>query len=229
MSTLRAPIVFPDDLAELTPALLSAVLSEGRDQVSVDHASKVRTPVRTRRPGWPRRGPGPKACRLGRGTLELPAGARHPRGVRRARRSLRKGWSVRLLGWFQLLSGAAMIGLWTLLLATGQVPELEAGQRDILFHLLAELLAATALLVAGSAVLRRHERGTTLSAFALGALLYTSVNSSGYYAETGDWAAVGMFGVLAVCALLSFRRCISATTSGGGAPAAETVAPATRT
>jgi hypothetical protein len=120
--------------------------------------------------------------------------------------------AVRFLAWFQVLSGAAMIVLWTLLLATGQVPELEAGQRDILFHLLAELLAATALLVAGTAVLRRHERGTTLSAFALGALLYTSVNSSGYYADTGDWAAVGMFGVLALCALALFLQVLGSTT-----------------
>jgi hypothetical protein len=121
-----------------------------------------------------------------------------------------------------------MIGLWTLLLATGQVPELEAGQRDILFHLVAELLAATALLVAGSAVLRRHALGPTLSAFALGALLYTSVNSSGYYADSGDWAAVGMFGILALCALSLFLRCIAATTSGGADADAETAVPAGR-
>lgn len=120
--------------------------------------------------------------------------------------------TVKLLGWFQLVVGAAMIVLWTALLVTGQVPELAAGQRDILFHLLAELLAATALLVAGAAVLRRHRRATMLSAFALGALLYTAVNSSGYYADSGDWAAVGMFGVLALVALALFLRVLGRAT-----------------
>jgi hypothetical protein len=156
-----------------------------------------------------------------RPTLDILEGAQGPTVAA-------EGTVVRLLGWFQLLSGAAMIGLWTLLLATGQVPELETGQRDILFHLLAELLAATALLVAGAAVLRRHERGPTLSAFALGALLYTSVNSAGYYADSGDWAAVGMFGILALCALSLFLRCIPATTSGGAAADAEEAVTARR-
>jgi hypothetical protein len=137
-----------------------------------------------------------------------------------------EGMAVRFLAWFQLLSGAAMIVLWTLLLATGQVPELEAGQRDILFHLLAELLAAGALLVAGYAVLRRHQRAMTLSAFALGALLYTAVNSSGYYADSGDWAAVGMFGILALCALALFLRVLGSATQHP--TTAVTTAPARR-
>jgi hypothetical protein len=112
---------------------------------------------------------------------------------------------MRALAWFHLVIGASVIGVWTLLLATGQVPELTAGQVDIWFHLAAELLLAGLSLGAGVALLRRSHSGPLLSGLALGALLYSAVNSAGYYAEAGDAAMVAMFGVVALAGVAAGR------------------------
>jgi hypothetical protein len=86
-----------------------------------------------------------------------------------------------------------------MLLITGQVPEVAEGRVDIWFHIVAELAMAGLLVAAGVALLRRVPRAGLLSALALGWICYSAVNSPGYYAQTGDWAVVGMFGlVLAV-------------------------------
>ena len=103
---------------------------------------------------------------------------------------------MRLVGWFQVVTGVSIAGLWGMLVATGQVPEIDQGRVDIWFHLAAELLTAGLLVTAGVAVLRRSSRGRPLAAVALGALAYTTINSPGYYAESGDWAVVGLFALL---------------------------------
>ena len=102
-----------------------------------------------------------------------------------------------VVGWFETATGAAMLGIWALLLATGQVSEITEGDLEIRYHLAAEGITAVALVVAGIMLLTT-DGGLALrvSALALGALVYTTVNSAGYYATRGEWAAVGMFGVL---------------------------------
>lgn len=106
---------------------------------------------------------------------------------------------MRFAGWFEIGVGTAIAALWTVLLATGQVPELDEGRRDILFHIGAEYLTAVLLVGAGIAVLTTGGSTATLAAaVAAGALLYTTVNSPGYYADLGQWAMVAMFAVLAV-------------------------------
>jgi peptidoglycan/LPS O-acetylase OafA/YrhL len=102
----------------------------------------------------------------------------------------------RFIGWFLLLVGVAIAGLWAVLLSTGQVVEIEQGRLDILFHLAAEFATAALLVVAGLATLRRTRRSPLLAGIALGALGYTAVNSAGYYADAADWATVGMFAVI---------------------------------
>lgn len=103
---------------------------------------------------------------------------------------------MHLVAWFQIVVGLALVALWTFLLAAGQVPEVQEGRVDIWFHIVAELVMAGLLLTAGTALLRRARRADLLSALALGWLGYSAVNSPGYYAQTGDWAVVGMFGLI---------------------------------
>jgi hypothetical protein len=108
---------------------------------------------------------------------------------------------MRFVAWFQVVVGVAVAGLWAVLLTTGQVPEVVEGRVDIWFHIAAELAMAVLLVAADGALLRRVPRAGLLSALALGWLGYSAVNSPSYYAQTGDWAVVGMFGlVLAVAA-----------------------------
>jgi hypothetical protein len=109
---------------------------------------------------------------------------------------------MRMVGWFQVVVGTSMLLLWSVLLATGQVSEIQDGRTDIWFHISAEVVAAALLLAGGTALLRGRgapsHAARLLAGFAAGALLYTAVNSAGYYAESGDWAMVAMFAVVAV-------------------------------
>ena len=106
---------------------------------------------------------------------------------------------MKIVGWVQVIIGSAVAALWAVLLATGQVPEIDEGRIGIWFHLTAELMLAAVLVGAGLALLRRTARARLLTALALGALGYSAVNSPGWYAERGDWAMVAMF-ALVVCA-----------------------------
>ena len=111
---------------------------------------------------------------------------------------------MKLIGWFQIVTGVAIAGLWSVLLATGEVPELTEGRLDILFHLGAEFLTALLLIAAGTAVLRVGSQvAVVLSALAAGSLLYTTINSAGYYADLGQWPVVAMFMVLAAVTAMS--------------------------
>lgn len=97
-----------------------------------------------------------------------------------------------------LAAGSGMALFWTLLLTAGKVPELDEGRRDIVFHIVSELATAALLVSAGVAtIVASHALWPRLiSLFAFGALAYTLLNSSGYYADRGDRAVVAMFALL---------------------------------
>lgn len=102
------------------------------------------------------------------------------------------------IAWFEIVVGVVIAGLWVSLLATRQVPQVEQGRRDIWFHISAELVTAILLLGGGVALLvSGGETAMSVAAVAAGALLYTTVNSSGYYADRRQWPVVGVFGLLA--------------------------------
>lgn len=100
-----------------------------------------------------------------------------------------------------LAIGLLMVGQWVFFLLSGQVPELKTEPRAIRFHLAAEFLTAGALVAAGLGLLLGAGWGRSLYLVAAGMLLYTLVNSPGYFAQRGQWALVGMFAVLLVLAL----------------------------
>lgn len=115
-----------------------------------------------------------------------------------------------LVAWIQVVLGVSIAGLWAALLVTGQVPEVEAGQTDIWFHIAAELATAAMLLLGGVSILRRYGRARPMAALALGMVAYSAIASAGYYAESGDWAFVVMFGVALGLAGFAFVRVCSA-------------------
>jgi hypothetical protein len=99
----------------------------------------------------------------------------------------------------EIAIGAAVVLLWSMLIATHQVPEIEAHDRAIWFHLVAEFALGLFLVASGAAVLVAGATVTNraLAAAAAGGLVYSTVNSPGYYAQQGRWMMVGAFGVLA--------------------------------
>ena len=105
--------------------------------------------------------------------------------------------------------GIAIACLWVALLVTRQVPEIGAHDEAIYYHLSAELALAGGLLAAGIATIGRASFAVPLSAAALGGLLYSCVNSAGFYAKRGQRLMVAMFGVvvvLAFCGLVTLLR-----------------------
>jgi hypothetical protein len=135
---------------------------------------------------------------------------------------------MRAIAWVLAAVGVSIAGLWTVLLATGQVPELSEGRLDIWFHLVAEYGAAALLVTAGIALLRGLRHARLLAAGGLGALAYTAVNSAGYYADLGDWSMVGMFALILTASLamaLRLARSAAADPSGPHRTAKEATPP----
>jgi len=103
---------------------------------------------------------------------------------------------------YSLLVGIMMAVMWSVFALTDQIPELETSPKEIAFHLAAEFLTAFALIAGGLGLVLRRSWGFYLNLVALGMLAYTVVVSPGYYAQTGDYAFVGMFAVLMALTLV---------------------------
>lgn len=104
----------------------------------------------------------------------------------------------------EIVSGLGVVGLWTLLLLIHQVPEIRAGDRAIWFHVFAEYLLGGLLVTAGLLLLLQGAATSTRVLAAAGGMVYSTINSPGYYARQGKWGAVAAFaaptliGVIAV-------------------------------
>jgi hypothetical protein len=115
---------------------------------------------------------------------------------------------TRLVAYYWILVGALMVVQWLFFLATGNVPELETEPLAIAFHIAAELATAVVLLAAGVSLLRRLWWAQPASLLGAGMLIYTAINSAGYFAEQGLWGMVAMFGVLLALTVLCVRALV---------------------
>ena len=105
--------------------------------------------------------------------------------------------------WYAILVGLLILGQWGFFLATGSVPELQTAPLEIATHLTAEGAMALALIASGLGLLRRLPWARRIYPVAGGMLLYSVVNSSGYFLQSGQWPLVIMFAVLLVLTLFS--------------------------
>jgi hypothetical protein len=115
---------------------------------------------------------------------------------------------MRFAAWSSLIIGIGMLAQWALFLATGQVPELFTEPWRIAFHLAAEGATAVALISAAVGLLRGLSWGVWLGLVANGMLVYTAIVSPGYFAQLGQWAFVGMFGIIIACAVVSIVQLV---------------------
>ncbi|QNO15854.1 hypothetical protein HYG86_14300 [Alkalicella caledoniensis] len=109
---------------------------------------------------------------------------------------------------FSIFVGISMLGLWVMLLTTGQVPELETIPKEITTHIIIESITAILLIISGIGLLKKTHWSSNFYLFTSGMLCYTLVNSAGYYLQTNDYIFVAMFGIMLVLQLvfLSIRR-----------------------
>lgn len=108
---------------------------------------------------------------------------------------------MKFSGWYSILVGILMIGQWGFFLVAGQVPELQTEPVRIAFHLAAELITAVALVLSGYLLLKKTSLSKHLALVSAGMLLYTTIVSPGYFAQSGDWPIVIMFALL-ICSNL---------------------------
>ena len=109
--------------------------------------------------------------------------------------------------------------MWSGLYLAGEITELATAPLEIGYHLVAEGLTAIALLVGGVGLLRGRAWAGRVLPVALGMLLYTLINSAGYYANLGEWPIVGMFTVLTLATgvlVFGWLRGWTPDTSGEG-------------
>lgn len=102
-----------------------------------------------------------------------------------------------------LIIGSLMIGQWVFFIISGNVPELDSAPLEIAFHLSAEAITAL-LLISTFFILKKPTPQTKFVAtFSQGLLAYTVINSSGYFAQSGNWFFLIIFGLLLLLALLN--------------------------
>jgi hypothetical protein len=104
---------------------------------------------------------------------------------------------------YAILVGIAIIGYWVFFLVKKLVPELETEPIRILFHVAAELVTAIVLLAGGWGLLTKSSWGAQVYLVSMGMLLYTVIESPGYFAQKRVWLMVGVFAVVLVLSLIS--------------------------
>ena len=104
---------------------------------------------------------------------------------------------------FTIFVGLLMMGMWSMLILTNQVPYLDTPQMEIKLHILTEMLTAVMLIIGGVSVLRDYEKLTNLHYVSQGMLIYSIINSSGYYIDLGELMMAVMFGFLLLGTVIS--------------------------
>lgn len=107
--------------------------------------------------------------------------------------------------------GVLMLVQWALTAARDRIPDpTEAlsgrGRRELVFHWVAESLTSISLVTAGIALLLQRTWAPRIYMLAMGMLVYTVINSAGYFAQRREWPMVAVFGALlafAVAGILS--------------------------
>jgi hypothetical protein len=116
---------------------------------------------------------------------------------------------VRFAAWTAIVIGTAMLAQWLVFIVVGQVPEFETEPYAIAFHLAAELATACALVVSGALLLRGRRRAAGPALVAFGMLVYSAINSPGYFAQLGQWPMVAMFAVVLAVSLAAVARLLA--------------------
>lgn len=106
-------------------------------------------------------------------------------------------------GVYAVVVGSAILAQWGFFLATGKVPERRTEPLAIGFHLVAEGVVACLLIAAGAGLLAGAGWARAAFLVGVGMLLYTAVNSAGYFAQRRQWPMVAMFALLLSLALVS--------------------------
>ena len=110
---------------------------------------------------------------------------------------------------YVILVGVAIIGYWIIFSIRKQTPSpqmgtvTDRGQIEMRFHVIAELLAAVVLIIAGTSLLMKVSWGQEVFLIAIGMLFYTSVNSAGYFAQIRQQSMIIIFAIVFILSVVS--------------------------
>jgi hypothetical protein len=110
---------------------------------------------------------------------------------------------------FAMSVGALMIAQWAVTLVRSPVagpdqdPISGRGTTEMAFHWVAEGATAAALITAGFGLLLGWNGAPKLYLVSIGALIYTVINSPGFFAQRKQWAMVTLFAVLLTLSAVS--------------------------
>ncbi len=98
--------------------------------------------------------------------------------------------------------GVSMIGMWSVFLSTGSVPEIDVKPAEIGLHLIAEFSTAIFLIIAALGLLTKKDWGFNAYLIASGLLTYTLIVSPGYYVTRDEIIFVAMFALFLIIDLV---------------------------
>jgi hypothetical protein len=104
-------------------------------------------------------------------------------------------------GIYAIIIGIGIIGLWTMLLRTKQVPESKTEPIAIRFHIAAEMVMGILSLISGIFLLIGLSWAYFLFILAMGLVIYAVINSAGYYGQRKQWPFVIMFGIILIASV----------------------------
>lgn len=110
---------------------------------------------------------------------------------------------MKVVGISSLIVGILMIVQWLFFLVSGNVPELETAPVSITFHIVIEIVTALLLLAVFVLLVRPQPWKKLFAAYVQGMLGYTVVNSSGYFAQSGQVLFLFMFALLLSVSLMN--------------------------
>jgi hypothetical protein len=84
---------------------------------------------------------------------------------------------------YSITMGVAILTLWTVLWATGAIPEMMTKPWEIAMHLTAEFTTAGLLVISGIGLWLDSRWAPRVNVFASGMLVYTLIQSPGYYLQ----------------------------------------------
>ncbi len=101
-----------------------------------------------------------------------------------------------------ILTGIVILSFWIIAIPTNQVPELEEESIEIYFHISAEFLTATLLIISGIGATIQKKWSNPLTKISLGMLLYAVINATGRYADQNNPAITTIFITIIISTIL---------------------------
>ena len=111
--------------------------------------------------------------------------------------------------YYSIFIGIMIITQWIFFILTGNVPEFTTAFWEIIFHIIVEFLTAFILLITGWRMITKRKYAIQGNLVAQGMLIYSVINSSGYFVQQGQWIFIIMFVAILVLSLASVHKLLN--------------------